>query len=817
VQNNAINFSSAQKWFKSKNWKPFPFQLKAWEAYAQGESGMVNAPTGCGKSYALCIPILLDLKQEIERSNKTALTGLKAIWISPIRALTKELRDTTIRAAEALDASITVGIRTGDTTPAERKKQKEKPPNILITTPESIHVLMASKGMSKFFGKLKIVVVDEWHELIGSKRGVQVELFLSHFKGLNPNLKVWGISATIGNMDEAINVLHGIKSELPTIIKSKVKKKIEVISIMPDTLDTLPWAGHLGIRMIDKIIPILKSGKSTLLFTNTRAQAEIWYQKILDVAPELSGICALHHGSINREIRNWVEDELHSGKLKVVVCTSSLDLGVDFRPVETVIQVGSPKGVARFMQRAGRSGHQPGAVSKIYFVPTHSLELMEAAALRTAMEMELLESRLPFIRSFDVLVQYAMTLAVGDGFDADQIYEELIKTVSFNSMTRDEWNWILHHITVGGDALDAYDEHHKAQKVAGQYVVTDRRIAMRHRLSIGTIVSDVMLRVKYVRGKNLGTIEEYFVSRLRPGDAFWFAGRPLEMVRIRNMVVEVKKTSKKNGLVPSYQGGRAPLSSQMSQVLRWTLSATANGKSNQIESIFLKPLIEIQQEISSVPNEEILLIETFESKEGFHVIIFPFEGRYVHEGLGALIGHRISKLTPISFSVTMNDYGFELLSDKPIPIQEALEMDLFNAENLLEDIQASVNATEMARRKFRDVASISGLVFRGYPGKIKKDRHLQSSSQMFFEVFTQYDSDNLLLAQAHQEVIDFQLEEARLRAALNRIKNQEIVLKELDRPSPFGFPIMVDRLREIKVTTEKLEDRVKRLKLDLGV
>ena len=803
-----------KEWFTERDWTPFSFQLEAWQKYLEGESGLVNAPTGSGKTYSLLMPIMLEFIGNNPKYKSKKNGGLQAIWITPIRALSKEIELSAKRLVEGLELSWRVGVRSGDTSVKERERQKNKPPELLITTPESLHLLLAQKGYDEFFSELKVVVADEWHELIGSKRGVQVELALSRLKTVSPSLKVWGISATIGNMDQALQALLGsyYKNGKYSIIKSDIKKKIEVISVMPDTVEVMPWAGHLGIQLLQKVIDIVKESTTTLIFTNTRSFAEIWYQKMLDKAPELSGLIAMHHGSISKNLRDWVEDQLHEGKLKAVVCTSSLDLGVDFRPVQTVVQVGGPKGVARFLQRAGRSGHQPGAISRIYFVPTHSLELIEAAAIREAIRTNIVEDRLPYLRSFDVLLQYLVTLAVSNGFEPDKILEEIRGTFSYESVSDDEWSWMLNFITTGGDSLQAYDEFRKVVIENNIYKVVNRTMAMRHRLSIGTIVGDSSLHVKYVSGKYLGTIEEYFISRLKPGDVFWFAGKSLELVRIKEMEVHVRKSNRKSGAVPSWQGGRMPLSSQMSELIRNKIDEVVNNKVQDDELRFLEPLFALQRERSMLPSKKEFLIEYLESKEGYHVLMYPFEGRFVHEGIAALVAYRIAKIQPITFSIAMNDYGFELLSDQPIPIEEAVEIDLLGVDHLMEDIQASINSTEMARRKFRDIAAISGLVFKGFPGKPIKDKHLQSSSQLFFEVFNDFEGHNLLLRQAFEEVMDFQLEEARLRKALQRIAGQRIIIKQVDKPSPLAFPIMVDRLRE-KLTTEKLEDRIKKMSL----
>ncbi|MBN8650444.1 MAG: ligase-associated DNA damage response DEXH box helicase [Cytophagales bacterium] len=795
-------------WFSAQGWTPFPFQLEAWQNVWSNYHGIVNAPTGSGKTYSLLIPILL------ETSSTKKTKGPKAIWITPIRALAKEIELSANRAAKDLQPGWRIGVRSGDTSTRERAKQKEQPPDFLITTPESLHLLISQKGYAEYFADLRTIVIDEWHELMGSKRGVMMELALSRLKTISSHLRIWGISATIGNMEQSMQILLGnfFTEQKIKVVKANIQKQIEIVSIFPDEVERMPWSGHLGIHLLDKVIPIVKQSNSTLIFTNTRSFAEIWYQKMLDAAPELSGLIAMHHGSISKELRDWVEDQLQAGKLKAVVCTSSLDLGVDFRPVETVIQVGSPKGVARFLQRAGRSGHQPGAVSRIYFLPTNTLELTEGAALREAMQRNIVEDRLPYLRSFDVLIQYLITLAVSDGFRQEEILQEVRSTVSYASITDDEWNWLLGFITTGGEALTAYNEYRKVVVDNGLFKVENKRIAFKHRLSIGAIVGDSLLYVKYVSGKFLGTIEEYFISSLKIGDVFWFAGQSLELVRIKEMEAHVRKSKKKTGKVPSWQGGRMPLSSQMSEMIRLKIDEAATSTESDDEMKFLKPLMQLQRERSHLPKKNEFLVEYFHTNEGYHVLMYPFEGRAVHEGMAALIAYRMAQIQPITFSIAMNDYGFELLSDQEIPIYEAIETNVLGVDALMKDIQASINSTEMAKRKFRDIAAISGLIFKGLPGQKIKERHLQSSSQLFFNVFHEYESHNLLLLQAFEEVMDFQLEEARLRTALDRIAHQKIIITEPEKPTPFAFPIMVDRTRE-KLTSEKLEDRIRKMRI----
>lgn len=795
----------ANEWFSRSGWQPYDFQIKTWDAILSGYSGLLNAPTGYGKTYAIWFGVV---QQYFNKKKQPA--GLHCLWITPLRALSKEIHMATERVSDELGIDYTIGLRTGDTSNKERTAQKKKMPNGLITTPESVHLLLAQKGYADTFKHIEFIVVDEWHELMGTKRGVQIELAISRLRAINPKLKVWGISATIGNLEEAKEVLLGSAPQKQTMIRAKLDKKIIIETLLPDVIEKYPWAGHLGITLIDKILPVIHQSNSTLIFTNTRSQCEIWYQRLLQYDPDLAGIIALHHGSLSEEVRQWVEEALHEGKLKAVVSTSSLDLGVDFRPVDTVVQIGSPKGVARFMQRAGRSGHQPGATSKIYFLPTHSLEIIEGSAIRYAIKEHLIEQRIPYIRSFDVLIQYLVTLAVSDGFHADIIYNEIVQTHCYESVTRDEFDWCLAFITQGGQLLDNYDEFHKVVIEDGIYKVTSRRIAMRHRLNMGTIVSESMMQVKYLGGARLGAIEEWFISRLKPGDAFWFAGKHVELISVKEMSAFVRKSTTNKGLFPSWQGGKMPLSSQLSKTIRHRLNEYQSGAKLDAEMDKLAPLFEEQKRRSHLPHEDELLIETAKTRDGYHVFFYPFEGRNVHEGLSALFAYRIAQIKPMSFSIAFNDYGFELLSDQEIPLEEALANGLLNNDNLTEDMLACVNITEMAKRKFRDIAHIAGLVFSGYPGKPVKARHMQASSQLFFSVFSDNEKNNLLLQQAYDEVLTFQMEQVRTLQSMERIQHQKVVIQHLEKLSPFCFPILAERFRE-KLSNEKLEDRLQKL------
>src|SRR6476659_3883691 len=475
-------FKVIDEWFSSKGLRPFRFQQTTWQHIIDRDSGLVNAPTGCGKTFSVFLGSIIQFinKNPVNYQTKKN-NGLLVLWITPLRALAKDIGRAMEEVINELEMSWKIGIRNGDTDIAERQKQTRQMPEVLIITPESLHLLLAQKNYPEFFASLKIIAIDEWHELLGSKRGVQVELAISRIVNVqrsifNAQCSIWGISATIGNLDQAREVLLSPIDLTPgpspkergkngIIVTAEMQKKVQIESIFPDEIEKFPWSGHLGIKLVDKVIPIINNSKTTLIFINTRGMSEIWYQTILNRAPELAGAIALHHGSIEHELRVWVEEALHDEKLKAVVCTASLDLGVDFRPVETVIQVGSPKGVARFLQRAGRSGHSPGDVSRIYFLPTHSLELVEAAALKNAVAETFIESREPMLLCFDVLIQYLSTLAISDGFRPHELLEEIRSTYCYREITDSEWMAILEFITSGGNALQQYDEYKKVEVI----------------------------------------------------------------------------------------------------------------------------------------------------------------------------------------------------------------------------------------------------------------------------------------------------------------------------------------------------------------
>lgn len=803
----------ALDYFRQKGWSPFPFQIQAWNDYLDGNSGLLNAPTGSGKTFALWFGILLNhIQNNLTNWQNQGKNGLQVIWVTPLRALAQDLQKAMQEACDGLGMPWTVSVRNGDTDAKNRAKFKRNPPECLITTPETLHILLSQKETEPLFENLRCVVIDEWHELVGNKRGVQVQLALAYLQAKCQNSFLrWAISATLGNLEQAAKTLLG--NELPLhIIKAKVQKEIRISTLLPEEIEKYPWSGHLGIRMIDQVIQTIMAGKSVLVFTNTRSQTEMWYQKILEVRPDWAGWIAMHHGSLDSQIRTWVENALHDGILKVVVCTSSLDLGVDFRPVDRVIQIGSPKGVSRFLQRAGRAGHQPGLPSLVFFVPTNALELIEAAALRHAIEQGDLESQFPPSLPYDVLIQFLVTLAVGEGFEPKELYKIIQKTESYATLSLEEYQWILEFITKGGSSLGSYDDFLKVViEEDGWYRVKNKKIAMKHRLSMGTIVSDVSMKVKFKNGAYLGTVEEYFIAKLKVGDRFYFAGRNLELLFVKGLDAVVQVTTKKANQVVSWMGARMSLSSKLSQQILEIFKAYNQGIVRSEEVRQALPILDLQQQLSLVPDAQTLLIESLQTREGFHLFFYPFEGRMVHELLSALLAYRIAQRLPVSFSMAMNDYGFELFSDVQLDIEEILEEDLFSLDHLEEDILHCVNESELAKRKFREIASIAGLVFQGYPGKPTSFKHIQANSGLLFQVFEDYDPDNLLLKQARAEVLNQQMEQKLVVEAVRKINKQSIQVRYPNQLTPFSFPILVDRLSRTSLSSESMEEKIAKI------
>ncbi|MGF7190693.1 ATP-dependent Lhr-like helicase [Robbsia andropogonis] len=840
-----------KQWFNDNGWRPFPFQETVWAHMQAGDSGLLHANTGAGKTLAVWGGILGNGNEGNDEPKQRHGPPLSILWITPMRALAAD----TFRALSAPMASLrpdwTLGLRTGDTPGTERARQDRRLPTALVTTPESLSLLLSRANAATLLQNVHTIVVDEWHEMIGNKRGVQVQLALARLARWRTNarspatvaceghrtsygddraLRVWGLSATLGNLALAQDVLlHAVPERRRRTVQGHTAKQVTIDTLIPDAIERFPWAGHLGTRLVEPVAREIDDAGSALLFTNTRAQCELWYQALLTARPAWAGLIALHHGSLDANVRRWVEDALREGKLKAVVCTSSLDLGVDFSPVERVFQVGSPKGIARLLQRAGRSGHAPGRPSRVTLIPTHALELVEAVAARNAAVAGHIESRSPPERPLDVLVQHLVTLALGGGFDAGpSLLDELHQAWSYQALDRATLDWAIAFVEHGGNALQGYPTYHRVARAAdGRYHAPRADLARRHRANIGTIVSDAAMRIEWVSGGCIGTIEESFVSRLRPGDVFTFAGRTVALVRIKDMTAYVRRSDSARGAIPQWQGGRMPLSSELADAMLDVLetvalkfdekclpmrdaSDTASGTIRAAEIGAVMPLLSLQRDWSALPRPDALLLETVKTREGWHHFCYPFAGRTAHIGLAALCAWRAAKRRPLTVSLSVNDYGFELLTPERLDWQALIDSGIFALAGLEQDILDSLNASELAMRRFREIARISGLIFQSHPGEKRSARQLQASAGLFYQVFAKHEPDNRLLQQARDEVLLQELDVDRLRLALHRINGGRIVQTTPPKPTPFAFPLMIARLRE-RISSERLHERVQRM------
>ncbi len=890
----ALGRARVEAYFSSRGWCPFRFQEECWDAYLAGRSGLVHAPTGSGKTWSVfggpAIEGISDFKlpgvesttavtsrrnREIE--NRKSSAPLTLLWLTPMRALANDTAHNLDRFCKALALNWSVELRTSDTTQTVRKKQRERLPSLLVTTPESLSMLLSYEDAYAKLSTIRCVVVDEWHELLSTKRGTQTELGLTRLRAWNPAIRTWGLSATLGNLEEAGRVLvpgHSIDrvhsanrasdsdprpaGEATTgtlalsssfltphpsflTIHSNIEKTLHFHTVYPTTLERFPWAGHIGGRMAENVGKVIRDGGSTLVFTNTRAQAEIWFRQLMRQCPDLIGQIAIHHGSLDRKLRNAVEDLLRAGKIKAVVCTSSLDLGVDFAAVDQVIQVGSPKGIARLMQRAGRSGHRPGEPSHLYCVPTHAFELIEFSAAREGIQLKTVESRRPIMKPLDVLVQHVITLSAGGGFDVDALYDEVIRSHAFKDLTRQEWSWVIDFVTRGGPTLTAYDRFQKIKRdeLTGRWTIANDRLARLHRLGIGTIVGDGTITLVHGH-KKLGTVEEGFIGKMKPGDVFTFAGQALELLSLRQMVAKVRPNKKKTATIVSWPGAKFPLSTMLSQKVRERLEQATNDLYVDDEMKTVRPILEIQARWSHLPKSSQLLIETMTSREGVHIYFYPFLGRLVHEGLAAVVGHRIGRSTKLPVTATFTDYGIELLIPRqqvihsramltkrgmvqikgealPSNIEERAGFsqqrwrELLSPATLLTDLFECLNAGELARRQFREIARIAGLLVPNTPGSPKSTRQLQASSELFYDVFVEFDPQNLLLEQARREVLEQQLEVKRLSSALEALKDQQIVMTYPERFTPMAFPLWAQRIASQTIRTEAGHDRIERM------
>ncbi len=812
----AASDAALTAWFAARGWKPAAFQREVWRRYRDGESGLLHTPTGSGKTLAVAGGPLLDaLARAASAVPPTAVRKgtrpkrvpqLEMLWITPLRALATDTLRALREAADGIGLDWQIGLRTGDASARDKRLARAGQLDALVITPESLALLLSYPDTAPRLSQLRCVVVDEWHELLGNKRGVLLQLGLARLRALNPALRIWGLSATLGNLDEARDVLLPHVPEA-AIVAGVRPRDFTLESVLPEAGERFAWAGHLGLAQLPRVLQRLSAERTSLLFANTRAQAELWYRALAAVWPEAPQTLALHHGSLDPKLRAAAEQGLRDGSVRCVVATSSLDLGVDFPAVDQVLQIGSPKGVARLLQRAGRARHRPGEAGHVVCVPTHALELIEYAAAREAVARGEIEARRPPVLSLDVLAQHCVTLALGGGFDADALYAEVRGTHAFRALDPLVWRAILDFIVQGGRALSNYPDFRRVVRGEdGRYRVEDRRIALRHRLSIGTITGDGAVQVKFLRGGGLGSVEENFVGRLRRGDRFQFAGRLLELVRLEDMTAYVRLARAGEGAVPKWMGGRMAMSGALGREVERVFA----GDRTAPETRAIARLLDLQARLSALPGPDRLLVESIRARRGQHLFVYPFAGRLVHEGLAALLSLRWGRIAANSFTFSANDYGLLLTPAQDAPVDPAVLQALLSPVDLIDDLRESLNLAELARRQFREIARVAGLLPPSLPGRAPRSmRQLQASSGLLFDVLRRFDPDHLLLEQAEREVFSAQLEVVRLRDTLHDCARRTLDLRTPASFTPLSFPLWADTMRG-RLSTEDWRDRVRR-------
>ena len=791
-------------WLTARGWQAFEFQRTVWNHIGAGRSGLLHASTGAGKTLAVWLGAL----QHLDDAGP-----LSVLWITPMRALSHDTLQALQDAARDIAPSWKLAARTGDTSSSERAAQQKRWPTGLVTTPESLSLLLARADAPVLLKRVRLVVVDEWHELMGSKRGVQLQLALARLRQWNPALVTWGLSATLANLQEAADTL----APNAICVRGAQEKTLEIDTLLPPRVERFAWAGHMGLSMLPAVVKRLESAASSLVFTNTRSQSERWFQALLEARPDWAGVIALHHGSLDADARRWVEGAMKAGRLKAVVCTASLDLGVDFLPVEQVLQIGSAKGVARLMQRAGRSGHAPGRASRVTLVPTNSWELVESSALRAAVQAGRIEPRRTPQAPLDVLVQHLVTVALGGGFRPEVLLGEVRTAPAYRDLSDNAWEWALAFVRHGGESLRAYPDFQRVvPDEEGIWRVPDSRLARRHRSNIGTIVSDASMTVQFITGGRIASVEESFIARLRAGDVFLLGGRQLELVRTEGLTAYVRLAKSARALLPRWSGGQLPISDTLAQSLLERLALAARGVTDDAEMQAVLPLLQLQAQWSALPTPERLVVETLTTSDGYLCFLYPFAGRTVHLGLAALLAWRLARDTPATLSMAVNDYGLELLSATPMDWTAVLPAALAPADTatLRADVLASLNAGELARRRFREIARISGLIFQSHPGEARSQRQLQASSSLYYEVFRQHDPDNRLLRQAEEELLNQELAVNDLDRTLQTLAQRALIVCPLVRPTPLALPLMVERLRE-RLSTETMDKRLSRMLAEL--
>ncbi len=804
-------------WFASRGWSPRAHQLELLAKTKAGRSALLIAPTGGGKTLAGFLPSLVELGEKAPRATKLVSTGsvirrdggLHTLYISPLKALAVDIARNLEMPVREMKLAVRLETRTGDTPASKRQRQRRDPPDILLTTPEQLALLLASADAPYMFGSLRRVVLDELHSLVTSKRGDLLALGMARLFQLAPAMTTVGLSATVAEPDELCSFLvpqplQGTAQADLVIAQAGAQPKVTML----DTSERLPWAGHSARHALGEIYDLIKQHKTTLIFVNTRSQAEFTFQSLWGINDDNLAI-ALHHGSLDVAQRRKVEDAMSAGKLRAVVCTSSLDLGVDWGDVDLVVNIGAPKGSSRLMQRVGRSNHRYDEPSKAVLVPSNRFEVLECRAAIDAVAANAQDTPPLRTGALDVLCQHILGRAVGEPFLADDLYAEVLSAAPYAGLSRTDFDDAVDFVATGGYALKAYERFAKIrQGKDGKWRVAHPRVAQRYRMNIGTIVEADMLKVRLMRkrgsatamiprgGRVLGEVEEYFIEGLRPNDTFVFAGEILKYEALVENEVYVSRSTAADPKVPAYEGGKFPLSTYLAARVRGIL---ADPKAWRALPDQVREWLEIQEWRSLLPSAGDLLVETFPRGNKNYLVCYPFEGRLAHQTLGMLLTRRLERagMKPLGF--VANEYALAVwgLSDLGLAIVrgELALGDLFAEDMLGDDLEEWLAESALMKRMFRSCSIIAGLIERRFPGEEKSRRQVTMSTDLVYDVLRKHQPDHILLRAARADAATGLLDIKRLGEMLSRIQSR-IVHKSLDHVSPLAVPVMLEIGRE---------------------
>ena len=798
-----------QKWFDDKGWQPHSHQLDIIHNWQAHKSTLLIAPTGAGKTLSGFLPSLIDLSQR-------DFDGIHTLYISPLKALAADIARNLTEPVAEMGLSVRIETRTGDTSQSQRNRQRTTPPHILLTTPESLELMLGWPEAEQIFGNLKTIIIDEIHALAGTKRGDLLSLSLAKMryicatyqskhqnKAQTSYLRAVGLSATVANPAPFAALLSPHPDEI-TILQPPLTKEFD-ISLLTTKADS-PWAGHSAHYALPEIYHLLKTHQKTLLFVNTRAQAELLFQALW-LANDDNLRIGLHHGSLDASQRRKVEAFMAEGKLDAVVATSSLDLGIDWADIDLVIQIGAPKGVSRLVQRIGRAGHRLDRASKAVLVPASRFEVLEVmAALHCVTNMKLDDS-ITYDGALDVLAQHIVGCAVSAPFDADTLYETIITAPPYATLSRDLFDDVLDFVATGGYALSHYEQFQRLVKgIDGLWRITSPQVAQRWRMNIGTIVETVTVKVRLKSGPVLGEIEEYFVQSLVSGDHFIFAGRMLEYVGMKGNMVQAIVSTAKEPKVPAYAGGRLPLSQNLADHVRALIHDEDVMRQLPDDVRFW---LSLQKQRSGLPSSERLLVESFKRGQKYYLVAYCFEGRNAHQTLGMLLTRRMERLGfgPLGFVAT--DYAVAIWSVHPVTSPDHL----FQADLLGDDLEEWMAESTMLKRSFRQVATIAGLIEKRLPGHEKTGKQMTVNSDLIYDVLRRHQPDHLLLRATAQDAARGLTDIHRLSLMLQRFEGK-IDFWQLDRISPLAVPLMLEVGRE-SVTASGVTDMLAELEDEL--